>query len=72
MQEIGYDIHTGACRRYRSYTMNALDAIFIPGTHANRIASITLMLAARRYRHRLMVISLLYTILMYYLHKEGR
>lgn len=53
----------GGGRRYRSYTMNTLDAVLTPGTPQNYLATAVVALAARRYRRRLMVLSLAYTLI---------
>ena len=58
---ISYD-RTGG-RRYRSYTMSTLDALLTPGTHSNRIVTIAVAFAALRYKRRLMLLSMAYTIL---------
>ena len=52
-------------RRYRSYTMNTLDAILTPGTLQNQLVTVAVAFAARRYRRRLMVLSMAYTILVH-------
>jgi hypothetical protein len=54
----------GTCR-YRSHTMNALDAVLTPGTPSNRIVTAAVALAAWRYRRRLMLLSMAYTMLMW-------
>jgi len=58
---ISYD--RAGSRRYRSYTMNALDAAFTPGTPSNRIVNTAVAFAAWRYKRRLMLLSMAYTIL---------
>ncbi|KAF1074359.1 hypothetical protein [Methanogenium sp. MK-MG] len=55
--------YNGAGRRYRSHTMNALDAVLTLGTPSNRLAAAAVALAAWHYRRRLMVLSMAYTIL---------
>ena len=58
---ISYDRAGG--RRYRSYTMNALDALLTPGTPSNRIVTTAVAFAAWRYKRRLMLLSMAYIIL---------
>ena len=50
-------------RRYRSHTMNALNAVLTRGTPSNRIVTAAVALAAWRYKRRLMFLSMAYTIL---------